>query len=155
MRGSGCLLARLAAVTVAALAIAGFLLPVPAHAAVLTDRGASVMAMAKTRTGDWYADGGAGPTTFDCSGLVYWAAHQLGINMPRDTWSMLATGVADGILVRTYHPVAGDLAFYGDDHVEFVDRGHDVTFGTRTEGTRVGDYAWNVYWKPTMYFQVR
>lgn len=126
-----------------------------AHAATATDRGPSVLAVAETRTGDWYADGGAGPATFDCSGLVYWAARQLGINMPRDTWSMLSAGVAEGILVRTYHPVAGDLAFYGDTHVEFVARGHDVTFGTRTEGTRVGDYAWNVYWKPTMYFQVR
>lgn len=151
MRGSGCLLARLAAVTVAALAIAGFLLPVPAHAAVLTDRGASVMAMAKTRTGDWYADGGAGPTTFDCSGLVYWASRQLGIGMPRTTGGMLGSG----ILVRTYRPAAGDLAFYGSGHVEIVGHGHDVTFGALHAGTRVGAHHWGGSWHPTMYFQVR
>jgi cell wall-associated NlpC family hydrolase len=149
-------LTRLAvsAVTVAAV-LGAFMLPGTAQAATSTDRGASVLAVAETRTGDWYSYGADGPGSFDCSGLVYWAAHQLGISMPRDTFTMLAQGVAEGILVPTWHPVAGDLAFYGTGHVEIVDRGHDVTFGALQTGTRVGPHHWSGWWHPTMYFQVR
>ena len=130
-------------------------LPGTAQAAVSGDRGASVLAVAETRAGDWYSYGADGPSAFDCSGLVYWAAHQLGIGMPRDTFTMLGEGVAEGILVPTSHPVAGDLAFYGTGHVEIVARGHDVTFGAQQPGTRVGFHTWNGYWHPTMYFGVR
>jgi peptidoglycan DL-endopeptidase CwlO len=127
--------------------------PGTAQAAVSSDRGASVLAMAETRAGDWYSYGADGPSSFDCSGLVYWAAHQLGISMPRDTYEMLDSS----ILVRTYRPAAGDLAFYGSGHVEIVARGHDVTFGAQQSGTRVGMHPWypGSGWQPTMYFQVR
>jgi cell wall-associated NlpC family hydrolase len=130
-------------------------LPSTAQAAT-GDRGASVLAVAETRTGDWYAYGADGPSTFDCSGLVTWAARQLGIGMPRDTGEMLSQGVAAGILVRTWHPVAGDLAFYGTEHVELVDHGHDITFGAQRSGTRVGPHRWypGSGWQPTEYFQV-
>ena len=117
--------------------------------------GVRLLAEAQTRAGDWYVYGSDGPETFDCSGLVYWAAHQLGIPMPRDTYEMLSQGVAEGILVPTGHPAAGDLAFYGSGHVEIVDRGHDVTWGAQQAGTRVGAHPWNSYWHPTMYYAVR
>lgn len=105
--------------------------------------------------GHWYGWGGTGLSVYDCSGLVFRSALETGIrNMPRDTYSMLAAGVASGLLRRTYAPVAGDLAFYGSGHVEIVDRGHDVTFGAQQTGTRVGDHAWNAWWKPTAYYHV-
>jgi peptidoglycan DL-endopeptidase CwlO len=126
------------------------MLPGTAQAAVSGDRGASVLAVAETRAGDWYSYGAAGPSAFDCSGLVYWAAHRLGIGMPRTTYEMLGSGV----LVRTYRPAAGDLAFYGSGHVEIVARGHNVTFGALEPGTRVGMHPWNSWWHPTMYFRV-
>lgn len=128
---------------------------VRASAAPLTNRGASVLAEAQTRAGDWYVYGADGPTAFDCSGLVYWAAHRLGINMPRDTYSMLSTGISEGILIPTWHPVAGDLAFYGAGHVEIVAHGHNVTFGAQQPGTPVGFHTWNGYWHPTAYFEIR
>jgi cell wall-associated NlpC family hydrolase len=146
-------LAALAAFAVSLLAVLG--LTGTAHAATSYDRGSSVLAAAETRTGDWYVYGGAGPTVFDCSGLLFWSAHQVGINMPRDTEEMLTQGIAGGLLVRTYHPVAGDAAFYGWGHVEIVARGHDVTFGAQQPGTRVGYHHWNGWWHPTMYFQIR
>lgn len=147
---------RLATVAVALLAPLALLISgTQARAATAYDRGSSVLAEAQTRAGDWYSYGAAGPSAFDCSGLLYWAAHQIGIDMPRDTYEMLTQGVADGTLVRTYHPVAGDAAFYGWSHVEIVARGHDVTFGAQQQGTRVGYHHWSGWWRPTMYFEVR
>lgn len=142
------LLAALAAACTVVLS-AFLVLPATAHAAT-ADRGASVLSYAHTRAGDWYAYGAAGPSSFDCSGLVMWSAKQAGITLPHSTYSMLASSH----LTRTYHPVAGDLAFYGSGHVEIVDRGHDVTFGAQTTGTRVGAHHWSVYWHPTAYYQV-
>ena len=146
------MLARSVAAVAAAAAVLGALtLPSTAQAAVAGDRGASILAVAETRAGDWYAYGAAGPSAFDCSGLVYWAAGQAGVSIPRDTYSMLASAV----LVPTAHPVAGDLAFFGSGHVEILARGHDVTFGAQSPGTRVGFHTWSAYWHPTMFFAVR
>ena len=51
----------------------------PADAATASP-GQQLLAAAETRTGDWYSYGSAGPATFDCSGLVEWAAHEVGIS---------------------------------------------------------------------------
>ena len=117
--------------------------------------GNRILNEAETRTGDWYLYGGAGPYVFDCSGLVYWASHQLGVNMPRTTYGMLSTGVSSGLLYRVYNPQRGDLAFYGTGHVEFVTAWYHTTFGAQNAGTRVGWHTWNAYWYPTMYYRIR
>lgn len=148
---------RLAAVTLAALTLILGLLAgtASAHAAAMTP-GQRMLNWAKANAaGHWYAWGGTGLSTYDCSGLVFRSAVQTGVrSMPRDTYSMLAAGVASGLLRRTYAPVAGDLAFYGTGHVEIVDYGHDVTFGAQQTGTRVGDHAWNGWWRPTAFYRV-
>lgn len=113
--------------------------------------GNRILDMAETRAGDWYSYGSAGPYTFDCSGLVYWASHRLGVNMPRTTYGMLSSS----LLYRVYSPQRGDLAFYGSGHVEFVTAWYHTTFGARDWGTRVGWHTWNAYWHPTMYFRIR
>jgi cell wall-associated NlpC family hydrolase len=113
--------------------------------------GDRILNMAETRAGDWYAYGGAGPYVFDCSGLVYWASHRLGVNMPRTTYGMLSSSH----LYRVYSPRRGDLAFYGTGHVEFVTVWPRTTFGALHAGTRVGWHRWNAYWHPTMYFRIR
>jgi cell wall-associated NlpC family hydrolase len=117
--------------------------------------GDRVLDAAETRAGDWYAYGGAGPRVFDCSGLVYWASHRLGVNMPRTTYSMLRQGVSSGLLYRVSRPRRGDLAFYGTGHVEFVTSWSHTTFGAQDPGTRVGWHTWNAYWHPTMYYRIR
>ena len=139
----------------AAAAVSGAMLasvPSSADAATIS-LGNRILNTAETRTGDWYAWGGAGPYSFDCSGLVYWAARANGVgNMPRTTYGMLSTAVADGILRQTWNPQRGDLAFYGSGHVEFVTVWHDTTFGSQAPGTRVGWHEWNAWWHPTMFF---
>lgn len=130
----------------------------PAAAELTASResiGNRILDEAETRAGDWYAYGGAGPRVFDCSGLVYWASHRLGVRMPRTTAGMLSQGVSSGLLYRVYHPRRGDLAFYGTGHVEFVTIWSHTTFGAQHTGTRVGWHHWNSYWHPTMYFRIR
>jgi peptidoglycan DL-endopeptidase CwlO len=126
--------------------------PVTAQLTASTESiGNRILDMAETRTGDWYVYGGSGPSVFDCSGLVYWASHKLGVNMPRTTYGMLASSH----LYRVYSPRRGDLAFYGSGHVEFVTAWYHTTFGAQNSGTRVGWHHWNAYWHPTMYFRIR
>lgn len=132
----------------------------PAANASTMTLGQRILQKAETRTGDWYVYGSAGPSTFDCSGLVYWASHQLGVNMPRTTTEMVTEGVREGILVRTYHPQRGDLAFFGPIgapyHVEIVTVWSDTTFGALDTGTRVG---WHRYypgsWAPSAFYTIR
>lgn len=132
----------------------------PAANASTQTLGQRILDMAETRTGDWYSYGAAGPYSFDCSGLVYWASHRLGVNMPRTTYEMVTAGVREGILVRTYHPRRGDLAFFGPVgapyHVEFVTVWSDTTYGALDVGTRVGWHRyWPGSWAPSAFYTIR
>jgi peptidoglycan DL-endopeptidase CwlO len=130
--------------------------PVAARLTASTESiGNRILDEAETRAGDWYSYGGAGPSVFDCSGLVYWASQQLGVNMPRTTTEMLSEGVSSGLLYPVSTPQRGDLAFYGTGHVEFVTSWKDTTFGAQDAGTQVGWHTWNAYWYPTMFYRIR
>jgi len=135
-----------AVLSAAALVGPSVLLTQPAQAAEST--GNRVLDKAETKTGHWYSYGSAGPTYFDCSGLVYWAAHQLGINIPRTTYGMLAD-------TRHFYriPVSearrGDILFFGSGHEELDTRWYHTSFGAHKSGTRVGWRPWNAYYQPT------
>lgn len=82
---------RLVALTLAALVALGLAVTV-APAADASYSAARVRASKVHHTeqivlnqlGDWYAYGAAGPNAFDCSGLMYYAAHRAGFrHMPR------------------------------------------------------------------------
>ncbi len=47
---------------------------------------------AMTKVGSPYSWGAAGPDSFDCSGLMYWAYQQLGKSIPRTSQAQLAGG---------------------------------------------------------------
>ncbi|GAA2070237.1 C40 family peptidase [Williamsia deligens] len=47
---------------------------------------------AVTRIGSPYVYGAAGPSAFDCSGLVYWSYKQAGKTIPRDSYGQLGGG---------------------------------------------------------------
>ena len=69
------------------------------------------LAAAVSRVGMDYVWGGAGPTTFDCSGLVQWSMRQAGIAMPRVAADQALTGPS--VPVADLQP--GDLLFYHTD----------------------------------------
>jgi len=81
----------------------------------LSSAAAVAVAAAESRVGDWYQWGAAGPTTFDCSGLVMWAYAQAGISLPHFSGAQYAD--------TTHIPMSdlepGDLVFPADpgEHV--------------------------------------
>ena len=66
---------------------------------------------AESRRGLPYVWGGAGPSAFDCSGLVQWAFAQAGVRMPRVAVDQARAGPA--VPVGELEP--GDLLFYHTD----------------------------------------
>ena len=76
--------------------------------------GAVALRAALTRIGDPYVWAAAGPSEFDCSGLVVWAFAQEGISLPHFTGSLWNLGVH----VPESDLQPGDLVFFfGEDHV--------------------------------------
>jgi NlpC/P60 family len=121
-----------------------------AHASTQS-RGVAALQWAESKAGDWYQYGAAGPSTFDCSGLVYRAYLAQGINIGRDTYDMLASSHL--VRVSASQAQRGYLAFYGSGHVEFVTK--RGTFGALETGTRIGWHRPSASFHPTMYFRVR
>lgn len=72
---------------------------------------ARFLAAAESRIGLPYVWGGAGPATFDCSGLVQWSMRQAGILMPR----VAADQARTGPLIKLSDLRPGDLLFYHTD----------------------------------------
>jgi cell wall-associated NlpC family hydrolase len=66
---------------------------------------------AMSRKGMPYVWGAAGPTSFDCSGLVQWSFAQAGITMPR----VAADQALSGPAVPVSQLAVGDLLFYHTD----------------------------------------
>ena len=73
--------------------------------------GAQALQAAISRLGYPYIWGAAGPTSFDCSGLVMWAYQQVGISLPHFTVSQYNSGVH----VARSDLEPGDLVFFGAD----------------------------------------
>lgn len=148
--------APLAAALLAAGPLVGsVLLTQPASAAESV--GNRMLDKAESRTGDWYSYGGTGPSSFDCSGLVYWAAGAAGrTNWPRDTYDIAA--LIGKRFVITSHPQRGDLALWGSVsapyHVEFVTKWWETTFGAQNTGTRVGWHYHYPGWRPDFYLRI-
>jgi cell wall-associated NlpC family hydrolase len=106
---------------------------------------------AEDQVGKWYCYGGAGPTCYDCSGLVMAAYQHAGITLPHSTYAMLDSGLLQQVSKADRR--IGDLAFYGDGHVELVTR--YGTYGALETGTQLGYHDENQWWYPTMYFEVK
>lgn len=80
-----------------------------------------VVAAALSKLGSPYGWGAAGPTEFDCSGLMYWAYQQQGKSIPRTSQAQLAGGqsvsqdqLQPGDIVA-YYPGATHVGMYIGD----------------------------------------
>ena len=71
----------------------------------------TMLTAAMSRRGLPYVWGGAGPNSFDCSGLVQWSFAQAGIVMPR----VAADQALSGPAVPVSQLAPGDLLFYHTD----------------------------------------
>ncbi len=151
--------AGLAAAPVLAGAVLAGTLALPsggADAATMTayQREQAAMNWAITQRGKPYIWGGTGPYGYDCSGLVYAAFRRAGLTLPRTTYAM----VWSWHLVRTWHPVRGNLAFWGPVgapyHVEWVTAWPHTSFGEHHSGTVAGWESW-LYSPPSAFYAVR
>ena len=95
----------------------------PAVAAAAGRRG-SAMSIAMGKLGAPYRWGAAGPSAFDCSGLVYWSYRQTGTTLPRSSsaQSRVGTPVSKGALqpgdlVFFYRPVSHVAIYIGGGRV--------------------------------------
>jgi cell wall-associated NlpC family hydrolase len=83
----------------------------PAGGALTAAQLATALRAAESRRGLPYVWGAAGPSSFDCSGLVEWSFAQAGISMPRVAADQARTGLS----VPVTRLQAGDLLFYHTD----------------------------------------
>jgi len=99
---------------------------------------------ALTRRGDEYVWGAAGPTTFDCSGLVVWAYAQEGITLPHYTGSLWNSGMH----VSRDDLEPGDLVFFFADisHVGiYIGNGLMVDAPSTGQVVQVQPVFWDAY----------
>lgn len=106
--------------------------------------GVQALREALTRIGDPYVWGAAGPSAFDCSGLVMWAYAQIGVSLPHftgDQWN-------SGVHVSRAQLEPGDLVFFFPDigHVGIY-IGNGLMVDAPTFGIPVGVHPvfWSAY----------
>jgi cell wall-associated NlpC family hydrolase len=99
---------------------------------------------ALTKRGDPYVWGAAGPSEFDCSGLVMWAYAQEGISLPHYTGSLWD----DGMRVSRSDLQPGDLVFFFADisHVGiYIGNGLMVDAPSTGQVVQVQPVFWSAY----------
>jgi peptidoglycan DL-endopeptidase CwlO len=99
---------------------------------------------ALTRRGDPYVWGAAGPSEFDCSGLVVWAYAQEGISLPHYTGSLWN----EGMHVSRADLEPGDLVFFFQDisHVGiYIGDGLMVDAPSTGQVVQVQSVFWDQY----------
>jgi cell wall-associated NlpC family hydrolase len=109
-----------------------------------TTVGTVALRWALSKRGDWYVWGAAGPTTFDCSGLVVWAFAQEGIVLPHYTGDLWNSGMH----VSEADLEPGDLVFFFADisHVGiYIGNGLMVDAPSTGQQVQVQQVFWNVY----------
>ncbi|WP_460956256.1 C40 family peptidase [Parasphingorhabdus pacifica] len=91
------------------------------------------------KRGSPYVYGAKGPSSFDCSGLVYWAYQQVGVSVGGST----KTQVTEGKSVSPSQLKPGDLIFYGSPvyHVSmYIGGGKAVHAPTTGDVVKVANY---------------
>jgi cell wall-associated NlpC family hydrolase len=82
--------------------------PAPVHAS--GNAGQVALQAAETQRGKPYVYGAAGPSSYDCSGLVMWAFAQAGISLPHSAAAQYGYGTH--VSVSQLQP--GDIVFYNE-----------------------------------------
>ena len=106
--------------------------------------GAQALQAAISRLGYPYIWGAAGPTSFDCSGLVMWAYQQVGISLPHFTVSQYNSGVH----VSRNDLEPGDLIFFFSNisHVGmYIGNGMMIDAPNFGEDVKVQPIYWNAF----------
>lgn len=106
-----------------------------------------VVSLAKSKVGNKYVWGSAGPNTFDCSGFTSWLYKQVGISIPRTS----AAQSKYGTLVSKSDLQVGDLIFFntngkGVSHVGlYLGNGQMVHAANSKKGVKYDDINSSYY----------
>lgn len=103
---------KTAAVTAAVLAAVLGGIAVAPQASAATSLSSRALSVAKSKQGDPYRYGAAGPSRFDCSGLTYYSFKRVGKTLPRTAQSQY--NHVHHIAATSRKP--GDLVFFGGTH---------------------------------------
>lgn len=103
-------------------------------------------------TGHYYVYGAAGPSSYDCSGLVMASFSHAGISLPHSTYSMLGSRHLHRIPLSQIH--RGVLLFFGSGHVEFATIWHWMSYGAHNSRLLIGWRHWSSYYHPTAAYEV-
>jgi peptidoglycan DL-endopeptidase CwlO len=96
----------LAALGVSGTATTAASVPASTTAPTASSKGAAAVQAALSKVGASYSYGAAGPSSFDCSGLVMWAFQQAGVSLPHSSYAQYGIGQAVSDIQ------AGDLVFF-------------------------------------------
>jgi cell wall-associated NlpC family hydrolase len=95
-----------------------------AEAKRLRELGGPVLAYAKSKVGNAYVYGAAGPSSFDCSGLTMMAWSQAGVSLPHSSSAQYSSGphvseseLQPGDLVFYYSPISHVGLYIGDGKI--------------------------------------
>lgn len=95
---------------------------------------------ALSQNGKPYVWGGSGPNSFDCSGLVQWAARKVGVSFPKPVLSMLGNcrriPIADAVSTR-----GALLLRRGDPNHVAISLGNGKTIEARGKAYGVGQFS--------------
>ena len=119
-------------VSAATLTASGVALAAPASAATVGER---AVALASQEAGVPYVYGAAGPSSFDCSGLVRYVYAQLGISLPHNTTAQYAAMPH----VPKASALLGDIIFVYDASGAIVHDGIYAGNGTMWAAPHTGD----------------
>ena len=106
--------------------------------------GAQALQAAISKLGDPYVWGAAGPSEFDCSGLVMWAYQQVGISLPHYTGFQWNSGVH----VSRNDLQPGDLVFFFSNisHVGmYIGNGMMIDAPNSGEDVKVQPIYWSAF----------
>ncbi len=96
----------------------------PSPEVSVSGRGAAAVQYALAQVGDAYVYGAAGPSAFDCSGLMMMAWAQAGVSLPHSSSAQMSSGasvsqssLAPGDLVFYYSPVSHVGMYIGNGQI--------------------------------------
>ncbi|MGB7363169.1 MAG: C40 family peptidase [Rhodococcus sp. (in: high G+C Gram-positive bacteria)] len=114
---------------------APFIPALPAPVAPVASAAQAAVQAAESKIGAPYVYGAAGPSAFDCSGLMQWAYQQAGIDLPRTSYQQAAAGVP--VSLNNLQP--GDIvSFYGGSHSGmYVGNGNVVHASTESQPVKI------------------
>jgi cell wall-associated NlpC family hydrolase len=105
------------------------------------------VAVATAQLGKPYVWGGAGPLSYDCSGLVMVAYATVGLDLPHNAAAQYQLTASHTVLLTALEP--GDLVFFGTsvatiEHVGIVVGNGEMIDAPHTGAVvRVEPYDWN------------